>query len=56
MSGLPYECGECPESRPALYYCAEVGGEVRCLGPLASNHATAVVTAGGGGGVGSRGR
>ena len=46
---MPYECGECPEARPAVYYCAEIGGELRCLGPFASNHATAVATAGNGG-------
>ena len=42
---MPYECEKCPEARPALYYCAEVGGELRCLGPLTSNHATVVATA-----------
>ena len=48
VSELPYGCEGCPESRPSLYYCvAEAQGEPRCLGPLTSNHAAAVATAGG---------
>ena len=49
---MPYECEGCPEARPAVYYCAEVGGELRCLGPFTSNSATAEARAGGGRGGG----